>query len=50
MRFCPPSATDGKRPLFMRGALLSASVQNFPVSLKNGAAFVTLAPPRRVGN
>jgi hypothetical protein len=50
MRFCPLSATDGKRPLFMRGALLSASAPNLPASLKNGAAFVTLAPPRRVGN
>ena len=52
MRFCLLSDADGKRALFMRDAVpsASASAPNFPVSLKSGAAFVTLAPPRRVGN
>ena len=50
MRFCLLSDADGKRALFMRDALPSASAPNFAVLLKNGAAFVALAPPRRVGN
>jgi transposase-like protein len=49
-RFCSLSDADGKRALFMRDALPSASAPNFAVLLKNGAAFVALAPPRRVGN
>ena len=52
MRFCSLSDADGKRALFMRDALpsASASAPNFAVLLKNGAAFVALAPPRRAGN
>jgi transposase-like protein len=50
MRFCSLSDADGERALVMGDALPSASAPNFAVLLKNGAAFVALAPPRRAGN